>query len=304
MSKLVSISLLLLFLSVLVSAYPYVKAPGVLYEIQYSILSNGTDALVHLSVLQWGIECGMTNCWPAVFYGYEYLLYFNNYQLYLLNFTPVLGTPYVEYKGASFLNGSWYVEISNGVDRFYRLDTRHFCIEPANASWFWLPRGKVSDSIDGWQIELQSLGPGGWSHTNVSDVWVTKSKNVSSWSPGPATVANSSVFPIYFTLKKDNLTRNIALIYLNTSGNDSLIQGFWFPKSVKIVNVTTCRSATTPEDIGSNKTMTSTTVQNATLQNISITAKNATTTPEGRKSICGPGLITLLTLISLTRRRL
>ncbi|WP_297418721.1 hypothetical protein [Thermococcus sp.] len=317
MSRLV-IPLLLLFLSASVSAYPYVKAPGGLYEVQYSVLSNGTGALIHLSILQWGIDCGMTDCWPAVFYGHEYLLYFNGSQLYILNFTPVLRTLYyMEYKGASFLNGSWYIEVkyypkkSDEIDRFYRLDIRHFCIEPANVSWLWLPKGNVSDSIYGWRIELQSLGPGEWGHTNVSDVWIALSRNVSSWSPGPVTLVNSSVFPVYFTLKKDNNTRKIVLIYINTTNNSKgLIEGFWFPESVKIVNVTACKSTAPKENTTLNKTRTQTSAQrNIMCSHVNTVEKtNKTSTPHqtsSKKSICGPGLMVIISLSAplLVKRR-
>ena len=221
-------------------------------------------------------------------------------QLYTLNFTSVLRTLYyMEYKEASFLNGSWYVEIkyypkkSEEVDRFYRLDTGHFCIEPANVSWLWLPEGNVSDSIDGWRIELQSLGPGEWGPANISDIWIALNRNVSSWSPGPVTLVNSSVFPVYFTLKKDNNTRKVTTIYVNTTNNSKgLIEGFWFPKSVKIVNVTTCKS--TAPHLNETKTQTSA-QRNITCSHVNTVEKtNKTSTPSqtsSKKSICGPGLM-------------
>ncbi|WP_297548512.1 hypothetical protein [Thermococcus sp.] len=315
MSRLVIPIFLLLFLSSSVSAYPYVKAPGGLYEVQYSVLSNGTGALIHLSILQWGIDCGMTNCWPAVFYGHEYLLYFNGSHLYLLNFTPVLGTPYVEYKGASFLNGSWYIEVkysSDEIDRFYRLDTGHFCIEPANVSWLWLPKGNVSDSIYGWKIELQSLGPGEWGHTNISDIWIALNRNVSRWSPGPVTLVNSSVFPVYFALKKDNNTRKVTIVYINTTNNSKgLIEGFWFPKSVKIVNVTVCKSTAPRENTTLNETKTQTSAQrNLTCSHVNTVERMNKTSPSpqtsSKKSICGPGLVVIIvvgTVFFVRKRR-
>ena len=302
MSRLVSCLFIFLLLIPMVSAVYSVKAPGGLYEVQYSVLSNGTGALIHLSVLQWGISCGMTSCWPAVFYGQEYLLYFNGSHLYLLNFTPVLRTPYVEYKGASFLNGSWYIEVkyfNDEIDRFYRLDIRHFCIEPANVSWLWLPEGNVSDSIYGWKIE-QPLGPGEWGHTNVSDIWIALNRNVSSWSPGPVTLVNSSVFPVYFTLKKDNNTRKVTIIYVNTTNNSKgLIEGFWFLKSVKIVNVTACKTSTNTSPgpaVGSNSTTTPIQAQPGE-------EGAQTTMGEHKNSICGPGIILLAAAILVLLRR-
>ena len=240
-----------MLLALPVSATYYVKEPSPLYEVKYTVLSNGTEALVHLGILQWGIDCGMTDCRSAVFGAEEFLLYFNGSRLYLLNFTPVLALSPAEiiYKGATFFNGSWYVEVeyypqtcSTLVDRFYRLDTEHFCVEPINVNWFWLPKGKVSDSINGWRIELQSLGPGEWGYANVSDLWIALSESASKWFSGPITVPKSSVFPVYFTLERGDLKRNVTLVYLNTTNNSKgLVQGFWFPSKIKIVNVTVCR---------------------------------------------------------------
>ncbi|WP_297499701.1 hypothetical protein [Thermococcus sp.] len=315
MSRLVSCLFIFLLLIPMVSAVYSVKAPGGLYEVQYSVLSNGTGALIHLSILQWGIDCGMTDCWPAVFYGHEYLLYFNGSHLYLLNFTPVLRTPYVEYKGASFLNGSWYIEVkyfNDEIDKFYRLDIKHLCIEPANVSWLWLPKGNVSDSIYGWKIELQSLGPGEWGPANVSDIWIALSRNVSRWSPGPVTLVNSSVFPVYFTLKKDNNTRKVTIIYVNTTNNSrGLIEGFWFPKSVKIVNVTACKLTAPQENTTLNETKTQTSAQrNITCSHVNTVErmnKTSLSPPTfSKKNICGPGLMVIIvvgTVLIVKKRR-
>ncbi|NJE09888.1 CGP-CTERM sorting domain-containing protein [Thermococcus sp. MAR1] len=298
---------LLLFLTLPVSATYYVKEPSPLYEVKYSVLSNGTEALVHLSVLQWGISCGMTDCWPEVFYGHEYLLFFDGGRLYLLNFTPAVGVPTegIIYRRATFINGSWYVEMEcylpdySQVDMVYRFDTRNFCVEPVNvSSWFWLHRGKISNEINGWKIELQSWGPGEWGQANVSDLWIASSKSASSWSPGPAIVVNSSVFPVYFIIKKDELVRNVTLVYLNTTGNNSLIQDFWFPGDVKIINVTVCKTSadTTSMAVETNGT----TYTKETSLN---TTKTQTNTKETKKGICGPGLISLLAVIPLILRR-
>lgn len=251
MRRVALLPIAILLLAVPVSATYYVRVPSPLYEVKYSVLSNGTEALVHLRILQWGITCGMSDCWPEVYSNQDYLLYFNGSRLYLLNFTPALGVPPegMAYKGATFVNGSWYVEMeyyqpdcSTQVDRFYRLDTKHFCVEPVNVSWFWLPKGKVSDYINGWRIELQSFGPGEWGYANVSDLWIALSESAGKWFPGPITVPSSSVFPVYFILKKNGHAKNITLLYLNTTNNSKgLVQGFWFPNDVKIINVTVCR---------------------------------------------------------------
>jgi len=308
MSRLVIPTLILLFLTVPVSAVHYVREPGPLYEVKYSVLSNGTEALVHLSVLQWGLDCGMTSCWPAVFGGHQFLLHFNGSQLYLLNFTSLFKAPYVDYKGATFTNGSWYLEVSyyspdcsTQVDKIYRLDTRDFCIEPANVSWFYVPKGEAKDEINGWKIELQSPGPGEWSYTNVSDMFIALNQNASKWSPVPPTIPDSGLFPVYFTLKKDNVARNITLIYVNTTDNPlGLVQGLWFPDDVKIVNITVCEktSANTSTDTPAEANLTSPTTE--TRPN-----KTETTTNTGNTetSICGPGLIGLLALVPLISRR-
>ncbi|CAD5243848.1 protein of unknown function [Thermococcus camini] len=52
MSRLVTpLFIALLFLTLQVSATYYVKEPSSLYEVKYSVLSNGTNALIHLEVL-------------------------------------------------------------------------------------------------------------------------------------------------------------------------------------------------------------------------------------------------------------
>ncbi|WP_148882875.1 hypothetical protein [Thermococcus aciditolerans] len=300
MSRLViPLFIALLFLTFPVSATYYVKEPSPLYEVKYSVLSNGTDALIHLEVLQWGVSCGMTDCWPEVFYGHEYLLFSDGGRLYLLNFTPAVGVPTegIIYRRATFINGSWYVEMEyylpdySRADMVYRLDTRNFCIEQVNVSrWFWISQGKISNEINGWKIELQSWGPGEWSHANVSDLWIASSKSASGWSPGPAIVANSSVFPVYFIIKKDELVRNVTLVYLNTTGNNSLIQGFWFPGDVKIVNMTVCEKANV-------NTSTSMAVETNGTTHTKEASLNTTETQTRKKGICGPALLLLGVLI-------
>ncbi|CAD5243847.1 CGP-CTERM sorting domain-containing protein [Thermococcus camini] len=251
----------------------------------------------------------MTDCWPEVFYGHEYLLFFDGGRLYLLNFTPAVGVPTegIIYRRATFINGSWYVEMEyylpdySQVDMAYRFDTRNFCVEPVNvSSWFWLHRGKISNEINGWKIELQSWGPGEWGHANVSDLWIASSKSASSWSPGPAIVVNSSVFPVYFIIKKDELVRNVTLIYLNTTGNNSLIQGFWFPGNVKIANVTVCKKTSADTSTGTPAEVNLTSPTAETQSNKAGTAANTENT---ETSICGPGFILLAAAIPVLLRR-
>ena len=89
MSKLV-IPILLLFLTSPVSATYYIKQGGFLYEVGYSVFSNGTSALIDVEINNYGITCGMDSCWAEVYDVYDYLLFFDGSRLYLLNFTPSL----------------------------------------------------------------------------------------------------------------------------------------------------------------------------------------------------------------------
>ncbi|WP_158523795.1 hypothetical protein [Thermococcus henrietii] len=179
---------------------------------------------------------------------------------YLLNFTPAFTTLYPNYTslldlhlhGARFINGSWYLNITfyppmAEVSGVYRFNPSKFCIEPANISWFQLSTGEIKDEIDGWRIVLQSKSFENWDYANVSDLWVTMSKTVLRWSPGPTEVVNSSLFPIYFILKKGKQVWNVTLVYLNMNITRNNFTGpaesFWFPKNVEIANVTVCRSA-------------------------------------------------------------
>ena len=86
----VAVFLALLFFALPVSATYYVKAPGFIYGVRYNVLSNGREALVSLSVLQFGVTCGMDDCWAEVYGDQGYLLLFKDSHLYLLNFTPAL----------------------------------------------------------------------------------------------------------------------------------------------------------------------------------------------------------------------
>ncbi|NJE27116.1 hypothetical protein E3E22_10945, partial [Thermococcus sp. MV5] len=122
MPRLVISLFLLLLLAAPVSATYYVKASGFIYEVKYKVLSNGNEALIPLPVLQFGVTCGMNDCWAEVYGDQQYLLLFNGSQLFLLNFTPVLlsnlppnvpkNISHLYFNGVKYVNGSWYVNVS------------------------------------------------------------------------------------------------------------------------------------------------------------------------------------------------
>jgi hypothetical protein len=91
MSRLViPLFIALLFLTTPVLATYSVHSSGFLYEVHSSVFSNGTSALIHAEVDNYGITCGMNSCWAEVYDVYDYLLLFDGSQPYILNFTPAL----------------------------------------------------------------------------------------------------------------------------------------------------------------------------------------------------------------------
>ncbi|NJE06368.1 hypothetical protein E3E36_09465 [Thermococcus sp. M36] len=295
-----TIIILFLSLTLFSRAVISVDPSGSVYNVRYSVVSNGSDAFIHLLILEYvpynpPLLGGQWNGESEPLWAEEFLLFFDGSRLYRLNFTPTFGTPHGTYEGASFVNESWYLMVKiSGTKRFYRFNAKNFCVEPLNVSWFWLPRGKTSNEINGWRVELQP-GPGEWGYANVSEVWVTMSKNASIWSLGPAILTNSSVFPVYFTLRKGNLTRNITLVYLNLNvtrdnyvpPNTSGVPSYWFPSDVKIVNVTVCKiSANTSTSMAVETN--GTTYTTKTSPN---TTKTQTNTKETKKGICGPAFL-------------
>ena len=289
-----------LFLATQVSAAYYVNSGGFLYGIQYSIFSNGTNALIHAEVDNYGITCGMDSCWAEVRDVYDYLLFFDGSQLYLLNFTPALlsslpphapkNVSGVYFKGVTYVNGSWYVNVGvfaysaeaqsgMNVDYVYRLKAKKFCVERVNASWFQLEKRVFKNEINGWRIEVPR------------NFFLVANASDATWSPLMPRVVNWTQFPVYFTLKKGNLTRNVTLFYINTT---NVINGFWFPNNVKIVNVTVCKT-------GENTSTSTTAETNGTARTTETppnTTKTQASTRETKKGICGPGLLVLATLIS------
>jgi hypothetical protein len=158
----------------------------------------------------------------------------------------------VYFKGITYVNGSWYVKVhasayskenhsSMNFNYVYRLDTREFCVEHVNESWFRLKKRVFEDEINGWEIET----PGNF--------FLVANESDANQSPLRPLVVNWTQFPVYFTLSKDNLTKNITLFYINIT---STINGFWFPDKVRIVNVMVCKSDTTSNETSTAQTST------------------------------------------------
>ncbi|NJE00496.1 hypothetical protein [Thermococcus sp. JdF3] len=328
-----TIVILFLFLTLFSKTVVSVESVDYVYNVRYSVISNGSDAFIPLLILTYEPYCpplSGINCANAttgeVLGGEEYLFYFNDSQLHILNFTPAFRALYPNYStlldqfralypyilshslnGARFINGSWYLNLTfyppmTHVHGIYLFNPKNLCIGLVNVSWLKLPRGKISDEINGWRIELQSPSFKKWDYANMSDVWITMSKNALRWSPGPTEVVNSSVFPIYFLLKKEGHVKNITLVYLNMNvTRDDFVPPnapflrYWFPDSVKIANVTVCEKANVT-------TSTSTTAGTSTAPNRTTISSNTTKTPtstkETKDGICGSGLLVLATLIS------
>ncbi|ASJ17418.1 hypothetical protein A3L04_10220 [Thermococcus chitonophagus] len=337
MSRLV-ILIVLLFLAVPVSATYYVDKGGFLYEVRYSVFSNGTTALINAEVDNYGITCGMDNCWAEVYDSYNYLLLFDGSQLYLLNFTPALlsalppyaprNVSWVHFNAVDYVNGSWYVNVSvfaysadsqEGVNlnHVFKLDTRNFCIERANIYLSGFPRG-MKYTINYWKIEIprqfqakQVFINGTWVRISnetamkippSADFFIVPNRTVENskycrliFSHQRPLVVNWTQFPVYFTLRKGNWTRNITLFYVNIT---NAIKGFWFPSEVKIVNVTICKAnspyiekTTTGTAIGKNTTTTFSPVSSYSSSNYSTLG---TSTAKGK--VCGVGFMLLAIL--------
>ncbi|WP_148882874.1 CGP-CTERM sorting domain-containing protein [Thermococcus aciditolerans] len=333
MPRVVAVLLALLFLAVPVSATHYVKEPSFIYEVQYNVLSNGSEVLVPLSVIQFGVTCGMDSCWAEVYGDQEYLLLFNGSQLYLLNFTPALlsnlppnvprNISDVYFNGIKYVNGSWYVNVSafsysaesqwgTTLGFVFRLDTRNFCVKKVNVNWSPLKGSEFKSEINGWRIEiprvflLPSLKNGSTIPSSYppADFLVAVNASNTGWLPRPFIIVNQTQFPVYFVLKKGNQMKNVTLIFLNTTPvqmwygyyneNTTGIPGYWFPDDVKIVNVTPCKKVNTSTSTAVGTN--GTTYTTKTPPNITKTQ----TTKE--KGICGPGLIVLLTVGVLLKR--
>ncbi len=331
MSRLVIPLFFLLFLTSSVSATYYIKQGGFLYEIRYSVFSNGTSALVDVEIDNYGITCGMDSCWAEVYDVYDYLLFFDDSRLYLLNFTPALLSnlpPYaprniswVYFNGVKYVNGSWYVNMSvftysaktqnaSKLHYIFRLDTGNFCIKKVSVGWSRLKGSMFKSEINGWRIEIPEEFRA--KYVFINGTWVQVGNKTEVRIPPSAdffliakhkvenssycrplfshqrpVIANWTQFPVYFVLKKNGQVKNVTILYINTTNT---INGYWFPDSVRIVNVTICKRAT--------NTTTSTTTGIETTPR-----SNATKTKI--KGICGPGFVVLiiLSVLLLNKRR-
>ncbi len=374
MSRLVILILLLLFLTSSVSATYYIKQGGFLYEVGYSVFSNGTSALIDVEVDNYGITCGMMeNCWAEVYDVYDNLLYYNGSTLYLLNLTPALeaslpsyapkNITYVYFNWVYYANGSWYVNVSlsayspETVESFnkkyvYHLNLNNFCVEQSNVSLAEFPTKGMKETINGWKIVVPHEFRAGMIFVNgtwikidnktksaplilSADFFVGASSSVFNSSyvrpwirKYPHFVPNSSKFPVYFVLTKDDRVKNVTFFYINTTSG---LTGFWLPKNVKIVNLTVCKIATTPRNTASNETTTQTTVRENTTPYSTNTSKGTvipikpanttrtspstgentsspyssatkTSTPT-KKSICGPAFLVLLATAVLVAQK-
>lgn len=236
----------LLFVSLVLAVYS-VNAPGVVYEVKYSVISNGTVALIPLSVYQYDFLY-YPNDSLAKFGKWHYLLYYNGSRLYLLNVTYLLACS----PGVAFVNGSWYLNVTtytySGTDSaVYRLDPKNFSVVPVKTSWFkLLEENHVVSELNGWRIVVpKDFGPLNSSIPTV-DVAIANTEENARLYHGRVVLANSLEFPLYFLLMRENETRNVTLLYVNTTPTSwteygsrlvTGLAGFWFPDNVRIVNV-------------------------------------------------------------------
>ena len=247
MSRLVSYFFIFLLLVPLVSAVYSINAPGVLYEVRYSVISNGTVALIPLSIYQYDFLYSPNDS-LAKFGKWHYLLYYNGSRLYLLNFTYLLARS----PGVAFVNGSWYLDVTtytySGTDSaVYRLNLKNFSVVPVKTSWFkLLGENHAVSELNGWRIVVpKDFGPLN-SSVPAADVAIANTEENARLYHGRVVLANSSEFPVYFLLRRGNETRNVTLLYVNTTPTSwteygsrlvTGLAGFWFPDNVRVVNV-------------------------------------------------------------------
>ena len=320
---------LLLFVPMTSAVYS-VKLNGYLYVVSYEVYSNGTVALINAEIDNTGTTCDMAgNCWMSVYSGYEYLLYYNGSRLFLLNFTwcpPTMPIP-------AYVNGTWYLNVTAcGILHYvYRLNLTGFCVNEVTVNWSQLIRKSTfTGTVNGWKIVIPreflpspDYGPfKAYFFVGVNSS-VTKPTSV----PPFLAIPPNSKLPVYFLLEKGNQVRNVTLFYINASEN---LTGFWFPSSVKIVNVTSCKPVVTPENATSNGTVTPTSARgNVTTHTANASGKNITpvkpvnttrtllsggtnttmsSSAKGnpaptKKNICGPAFIILAAITVLLLRR-
>lgn len=252
MSRMVIVSFLtiFLFLTPIASAIHTIKAPGVIYEVKYSVVSNGTVVLIPLSVFQYDFLC-CPNSSIAKFGEWYYLLYYDGSQLYLLNFTYALAHPL----RVAFVNGSWYVEISTYKDScdeitssVYSLNLANFSFKKVNTSWSRLVWNSQSvNEINGWKIVIPNLSTNSSFPTTVDIIVINSKENANLLNNSKRVVLTTSPkFPVYFLLRKGNRIRNITLVYINTtpvswieygSRRVTGISGYWFPENIKVIRI-------------------------------------------------------------------
>ncbi|AEH24364.1 CGP-CTERM sorting domain-containing protein [Pyrococcus yayanosii] len=324
-----TIVILFLSLTLFSRAVVSVESGGYVYNVRYSVISNGSDAFVPLLILTYEPYCpplSGINCANAttgeVLGGNEYLFYFNDAQLYILNFTPAFRALYPNYStlldqfralyhytlrhslnGARFINGSWYLDLTfyppmTHVYGIYRFNPSKFCIEPVNVRM----RGFTLPSSVGGLALLSVLSKDCLLAVKNSEGWPLNDNpnpglpvGVTGRRPGlraePKLVTGVGDGPANRTASGEGLTRWNP----RPSGRGG---GQWFPDSVKIANVTVCKT--------SADTSTKTVETNGTTYTTKMspnTTKTPTNTKETKKGICGPGLISLLVVIPLILRR-
>ncbi|MDK2869058.1 MAG: hypothetical protein PWP39_293 [Pyrococcus sp.] len=243
---------------------------------------------------------------------------------------------------AAYLNNSWYVDVSVfayfpelNKDRNYKyiylLDTKNFCVRLSNQTSSSLTTENMKRTINGWSIEIPETFKTNKTSIPVwADLLVAYS-NISSYyeeliympPPSEILVLNSSRFPIYFILKKGEETKNVTLLYIENPPHDRV--SFQLPENIRIINVTLCNQqvSTNTSTPGLIETPPK---ENITMKNITntstetLTSKTTTTSPPVKNittrrdtttfpttttgSICGPGLIILLAIFLVIRRRI
>jgi len=303
--------LFLLLLAPLASAAYSVKLNGFQYVVSYEVYSNGTGALIHIEVDNMGTTCDMAgNCWEEVYDSYEYLLYYSGSQLFLLNFTwcpPTIPIPV-------YVNGSWYLNVTAcGILHYiYRLNLKSFCIKEVAVNWSQLAKKSTfKDEINGWKIVIPKEflpSPDYGPFKAYFFIGVNSSVTKPTSVPPFIAIPPYSKFPVYFLLEKDGQAKNVTLFYINATEN---LTGFWFPSSVKLVNVTFCKPVVTPENATSNETTTQTSAQKNTTIHTTNASRETNETPNttptsptrSGKTICGPGLIVITATLPLLLRR-
>ncbi|CAB50547.1 hypothetical protein [Pyrococcus abyssi] len=173
------------------------NVPGVLYEVRYSVISNGTVALIPLSAYQYDFLYYPNNS-LARFSEWHYVFYYNGSELYILNFTYVLARP----PRIAFVNGSWYLNITtytySGIDStIYRLNLRTFSIVPVKISWFKLLReNHVVSELNGWRIIIPKDFRLLDSNIPTADVVIANTEENARLYWDRVILVNSSKFPI------------------------------------------------------------------------------------------------------------